>query len=758
MLRKLSVSLISGLLWSSLVVLTGIPRTSAQATSLHINEILVGNASTNLDTDYYNYSSWIEIYNSGSSPVDLKNHTLSYLEHDVSTPVLWRIPDSVIVPAKSMVLFWADERDEKRTHANFELDMRGSKISLLSPANDVIDAVTYDMRSDKVLLPDISYGRQVDGGNTWVYFDQPTPAAANTTPGLAAPDLAEKPVFAPPGGFYTGNQTVRLSTMEVSSSIRYTTDGSIPTSSSNLYTGALSISAPTVIRARVFAPGKLASQTASHTYLIDVSRNLPVISLATKPAHFFDDMIGIYVKGTNGIPGKCDEERANWNRKWERPISIEMYETNGSRVVAQDVGVEIHGGCTRVYDRKSLELKARRTYGDNDIDYRMLPDKPIDSYKRLILRNSGNDAHDTLFRDALQQYLVKDVMDIDYQAYRPVLVFLNGAYWGIHNLRDKADEAFVEQNYDLDADTDFDMIEGRDEVNAGNMVAWKALYSFISTKDLRIQSNYEYVKSQVDIDEFMNYYITEIYINNSDWPDTNIRYWRAYDNGRWRWVLYDLDFGFEASAADANLLDELLTCTDCSEFTIYQATVFRKLMANTEFRHAFVQRFASHISLTFSTDRVNGMIDAFRSGIEPEMPAHIARWGSPSSMAEWDAKIGDLRSFGDLRPANMTAHLNSYLGSPGMAELTVNTEGSGDMYIAGVRAPGNNYSGMYFKTIPVTLEAMPQPGWLFKLWQETGSTNPRHTIVMSGGLSRTAVFVEATDTAYLPYLHVSGSD
>ena len=143
-----------------------------------------------------------------------------------------------------------------------------------------------------------------------------------------------------------------------------------------------------------------------------------------------------------------------------------------------------------------------------------LPDKPIDSYKRLVLRNSGGDAYNTLFKDALQHYLVKDTMDIDYQAYRPVVVYINGAYWGIHNLRDKADETFVEQNYDLDADTDFDMIKKGRLVEAGNINTWNALDTFVSNNDLRVQANYDYVASQVDLEEFMNYFITEIYVNN----------------------------------------------------------------------------------------------------------------------------------------------------------------------------------------------------------------------------------------------------
>lgn len=745
-MSKQRIGLLIGVFLSILTLVAVTPGTFAQSSNLFINEILVGNASTTLDTDYYNYSSWIEIYNAGTSAVDLKNYSLSYLEYNATTPVVWKIPVTVSVPAKGYVLLWADEHNATR-HASFELDMRGQTIQLLNPSNGVLDSVTYDMRSGSTLLPDISYGRQTNGGGTWVYFDQPTAAASNTTMGSAVPTPATTPVFSPPGGFYAGNQSISLSTSEAGAEIRYTTDGSIPTPSSALYSGPISVTGPTVVRARTFVADKLDSLTASHTYLINVNTDLPVVSLATKPAHLFDDTIGIYVVGTNGKVGNCSTTPANWNQKWERPASIEMFETNGNRVVAQDVGIEIHGNCARQYARKSLEIKSKRIYGDNDIDYQVLPDKPIDEYKRLVLRNSGQDWNNTLFRDAMQQYLVKDTMDIDYQAYRPAVVFLNGQYWGIHNIRDKADEAFPEQNYGLDADTDFDMIEKKGFIETGNTVAWDALYSFVSANNLAIQANYDYVKSQVDLEEYMNYFILEIHINNTDWPDNNIRYWRAYDNGHWRWVVYDLDLGYYNPAT--NYLSYIMTGGTSAEK--YQTLLFRKLMENVSFRNEFAQRFASHLNISFAPVRVNALIDWFRAGIASEMPAHIARWGVPASITSWDSDISQLRNFSNNRPVNMRNHLNTYLGSPGTANLTVNITGNGDVLAADVKVPGSGYTGPYFKTIPMTLEAVPTPGWKFVKWQETGDTNPFITVTLTGNMTRTAVF----EAAALPNLVVN---
>jgi len=713
---------------------------------LFINEILVGNASTTLDTDYYNYSSWIEIYNAGNAPIDLKGYTLAYWDNGEETPILWAIPAGTTIAAGGYALFWADEHDTTR-HTSFKLDMRGDKLALRNPSGGVVDEMTYDMRDKaKNLLPDIAYGRRADGGSAWAWFDSPTPGASNdAAAGFDAPSLAGKPVFSLPGGFYATGQSITLSAGEPGGQIRYTLDGSIPGPASALYAGPIAVTRPSVVRARVYAPDKMAGPTVTQTYLVGVATDLPVVSLATAPAHLWDDTIGIYVKGTNGIPGRCSEEPVNWNQKWERPASIEMYE-NGERVVAQDVGFEIHGACSRLRDQKSLEIKARRTYGAKDIKYPFFQDKPIKSYKRLILRNSGND-EDILFRDLVQQYIVKDMMDIDYQAGRPVVVFLNGEYWGIHNLREKADEAWPEQNYGLDKDTDFDFFTQNDAedaaLDAGSRDAWDALHTFVANNDLSVPANYDYVASQVDIDEFMNYFIVELYGNNLDWPHKNIRYWRAYDGGKWRWVLYDLDLATDEEQIEDNILSKIVNVADPA--AAYQTLLFRKLMENTAFRDEFVQRFAGHINITFDPARVEGFIGAFQSRIASEVPAHIARWGRPASISAWHGYVdGITRLFYNGRQAPMRAQLDGYLGSLGMANLTIDIAGGGDVRAASVVVPDDGYTGPYFKGVPVTLEAAPRAGWMFVRWQETGETDPRVTVMLDGDTTRTAVFEAAS--------------
>jgi len=710
---------------------TAVPHIRAQAApTVVINEVLVGNASINLDPDYTNYSSWIELYNPGSTIVDLSNH---YLTNNMGIPNLWKIPKNTKIPPGGYLLFWADEEKGSR-HTNFDLDMDGQDAALFTPTGTLVDGITFAAQQ-----PDISFGRQPNGSATWVYFDQPTPAAANHTPGFATLDTAAAPQFSIAGGYYSGNQTLELSTTEISATIHYTLDGSKPTPNSTAYSGPIPITATTVVRARTFVADKLDSATATHTYLINITANLPVISISTDPKHLFDNQIGIYVVGTNGITGRCMTTPVNWNQPWERPSSIEMYETNGTLAFRQDTGFEIFGNCSRQHAQKSFEIKARKRYGDNDIDYRFFPNLSLNSFNRLVIRNSGNfDTKKTLFRDPMQQYLVKDQMDIDYQEYRPAVVYLNGVYWGVYSIRQKMDENFVESVYNLD-EGEFDMLENKAIPLAGNTIAWDAFYRLVSQGGLADTAKYNAVAAQMDVSEFMNYFIVEIYGANREWPGNNIRYWRAYNNGIWRWVLFDLDAAFAMGKIKENTLQRILSVSG-SDRDRYNSLIFSRLMQNPGFRAEFAQRFASHINITYNPTRVLTIIDTFKAGIAAEVPAHIARWGFPTSMANWEAYINELRGFANQRPAHMRLHLNSYLNNPGTANLTINIQGQGNVLVAEVKVPGNGYTGPYFRTIPIRLEAVPPPGSVFVQWLETGETSSTINVTLNANMTRTAVF------------------
>ncbi len=718
--RLLVLALVAALLSLALVS----ARSYAVAPPVVINEVLAGNATTNMDMTYTNYSPWVELYNAGGTAVNLGGYRLS---DDVANPAGYALPANTTIPAGGRLILWYDE-EATGVHTPYSLDVRGDTIALFMADGTLVDSLTFGAQ-----LVDVAYGRTSDGAGDWAYFDAPTPGAANSG-GLPGTARVARPTFSPPGGVYAAGQSVTISA-DPGAVIRYTTDGSKPTVNSPLYNGPIAVNQPRAIRARAFLPGQLSSTAATATYLIGVDKELAVVSLVTDPAHLFDNMIGIYVVGKNGAKGRCGP-KANWNQPWERPVSMELYEPNGTLAFQQDVGFEIQGDCTRAMPQKSLEIKTRRRYGDNDIDYAIFPGNPQDEYERLVLRGGGNhNAYLSMFREPLVHELNWATMDLDQQQYRPTAVFINGAYWGIHNLRDKADEALIEQNYGLDADDEFDMMRAeldKREIDAGNTAAWDAFMVDLQ-QDLTNPANFADVTAQMDVDEFMDFFIAHTYSGNLRGGE--FRYWRAYEPGSvWRWVFADLDNSFQTNQINQDSLKTAL------KQDVYAIQPLKRLLTNTGFRNAFVQRAASHLNITYAPARVTALVNAMHDEIELEMPAHIARWNKPKNLAAWETETTKILDFAARRPAKMRDHLNVYVGAPGTANLTVAVSGSGQVSIAGVAPFAYPFTGPYYRTLPLTLEAAPAAGFRFVQWQETGETSPTITLNLSGNATRTAVF------------------
>ena len=711
-------------LFAALAGLLLAARLRADAPPVVINEILPGNASTVLDPDYKNFVPWVELHNTGSTAVQLAGYRLT---DDLGTPARWIIPSGVNIPAGGYLVLWLDGKATGR-HAPYVLDMSG-ELGLFMPDGTPVDSVTFGPQR-----PDVAYGRNSSGD--WRYFDPATPGAANGAGHVDATQLAP-PTFNPPGGFYSTAQSVALSAAP-GTVVRYTTNGSRPTANSPIYSGPIAVSGPTAVRARAFAADSLPSQAATSTYLIGVNPNLDVVSLVTDPAYFFDDYIGIYVDGKAGIANpNCGKKVANWNQPWERPVSVELFEADG-RVLQQDGGVAIAGSCTRKDPQKQMQLFARPGYGDEAFSVALFADKPLDAYERIILRAAGQDAANTLLRDALGQQLVVGRMDVDRQAYRPAVVFINGAFWGVYGIRERMDEHFVVSNYGLGLN-EFDMIEKKNEVLAGSISAWNTLYSYLSNNSPATPSVYNYLQSQIDIDEYINYQILEIYSDNIDWPHNNIRWWRAHDDGQWRWMVYDLDAAFgRATKGYTNNTFKFAAATKGKR--AYNALVLRRLMLNPEFKALFGQRFAAHLNTTYEPDRVIDVINGMANAIAPQMPNHITRWNKPKSLAYWQSEVGRLRTYATLRPGYLWGYLNNFLGSPGIVTLTVDHNAArGHVTIAGVAAPAH-YEGGHFRALPLHLTAEPLPGYVFVEWAETNDTDPTLAVTLTGPTTLTAVF------------------
>jgi hypothetical protein len=694
---------------------------------LYINEILAANSSVNYDYNFYNYSDWIEIYNNSNVNINLNDY---WITDDINNPQKFQIGD-IIINAYSYLLIWADSKNKDHTyqmHTNFSLDSDGEFIALYNSYGVLLDSVSYSKQ-----FLDISYGRQYDGSSTWAYFDNPTPNTSNNSSnGITELNFAENVNFSQEGGFYNTGLTLEITTQSVNAEIRYTFDGGIPTKTSFLYTSPISITSNTVIRARSYETGKLPSSVITHTYFMDENFHLPVVSLSTNPANFYDDYYGIYVVGKNGIIGNCATEPVNFNQEWYRPVNLELYELDSVQKINQIIELKISGKCSRQKPMKTLAIYARNKFGKSKINYQFFNDKDNNSFKTILLRNSGNDFDYTLLRDGFMHTLIKDRMDIDYQAYKPANVFLNGEYFGIHNIREKTNKHFIESNYGIDADN-IDLLEigwyNNLEVVEGDDSHYNNLIDFVESNVVNDPSNYNYIKTQMDIDEFINYFIANIYFRNEDWPHNNMKFWREKNsNGKWRWILFDTDWGFDLwnlpIPADTRLFTRAFQLGNTTELSYY-------LIQNDDFKSEFVQRFASHLNTTFRPERVLNILDSLKCRISLEMNRHINRWGMPASYAAWEDNFQIMYAFAYQRVPTMIQQIMEEFNISGTFNLEVlnNNANAGKIEINTVEVP-DAFNGMYFDDIPVRIEAIPFEGYKFLKW-EGASTETSKSIVIN---------------------------
>ena len=291
-----------------------------------ITEVMAANTRTVAD-DQGGYSDWIELHNPTDMPIALAGYTIT---DDPDEPAKWTLPVATLAPGAFLVL-WASGLDQVTTeswHTNFRLNRGGEYVGLFGPDGRVVDEVMFGAQ-----VADVSLGR-LAGSDQWVAFPNPTPGAANTTRPRAVPGTPQV-VVTLDRGLFTGLVTVRLAAPVSGSVVYYTLDGSDPMVGGHEYTAPLAVEETTVLRAVALRDGVPVSADITAMYLVGESVSLPVLSLVTDPAHFWDEATGIYVN---------PEERG---REWERPVTVEWLSPEGESGFSVGAGLRIHGNISR---------------------------------------------------------------------------------------------------------------------------------------------------------------------------------------------------------------------------------------------------------------------------------------------------------------------------------------------------------------------------------------------------------------------------
>lgn len=563
--------------------------------------------------------------------------------------------------------------------------------------------------------------------------------------------------------------------------LRYTLNGSAPTHQSALYTEPIPIRsrvgepnaysmisqvstsyspwAPpksevfkaTVVRVAAFVDTLRVSPVSTHTYFINpagVHRySLPVVSLVTDSLHLFDYERGIYVLGKiydewralNPVAAENGGTPANFTQsghEWERPVHIEFFEDDGRTAFAQDAGVRIHGAWARAFRQKTFRLYARNDYGSNRFRFRFFPDKELDDFRRILLRNSGQDWGKTMLRDGFMQRISQD-LSFDTQFYRPSIVFVNGEYWGIHNIRDRYDDHYIESHYGVPRGQ-IDFLELNAVVQEGSATHYKEMILFMRFNDTTQDAQMRQLETMMDVVNYGEYAMAQIFINNRDWPHNNIDYWRkatpAYvpdapygHDGRWRWMLKDTDFGFGwnlgADAWKYDMLAFALSSTGNGHGD-WATIILRSLLKNPGYRTWFITRYADLLNTTFSEATVLNTLESLAADIEPSMDEHLNRWGvqdhrfsPPADLSGWQANLDLMRHFAQNRPTVMRNLLNTRYSLGGTYRLTLLASPGGSVRVNTITVPGSLvWSGLYFKAMDLRLVAEPAPGFHFVRW------------------------------------------
>lgn len=654
----------TNLLWIVFALLLLHPSASGK---VWINEFMQSNVDCLVDDTWEFPDSWVELYNDGDEEVNLKQWYLSDKEEIQKS---WRIWDEVVIPAKGYLIVYCDERNLP-LHTTYRLESgKGCSIYLRNASGTIVDQV---VNFPKQPAPNISCGRMVDDIESWGYFVKATPKAANK--GVASSIVLPAPQFSVKGGVYQQRVEVELSLPAFVpegvglSHLYYTTDGSEPTEESPRYSEPFLFETPTCLRAKLIHPSYLSDRSITQSYIVvDRQLTLPVVSIATNDAFLFDDVFGIYVEG-NG-----SHSQANYMHDWRRPMNIEYFPVVGEESVINQLGeLRIGGGYSRQqHPSKTFIVYSNKRFGVKGFNYPLFTAKPDMGIKSFMLRQSGNDFAGLGFRDAITQQFLGRKVDLDYQECQPAIMFINGEYYGFQNFRERSNDDFILSNYDnLE---DIDMVENWPnsalELKKGDFKDYNELMEMIQLP--LDQVPYEKLMDKIDINEYINYMILQVYISNVDFPQYNVVLWRPRTaGGKWRFLLKDTDHGTNyVNPPSHNSLKYNL------DLTIKESPrlLFHRLMNYEPFKKEFYTRFAIYMGDMLHPNTTCALVDSMKVMLDAEIPYHKTRWNNHDRERDyewWLGAVDRIKGWLTERNTYMYKELNNELKLAGLTKMSV---------------------------------------------------------------------------------------
>lgn len=564
---------------------------------LVINEVISSNTKyKKYSKDYFDM---VELYNAGEETVNLGEYFLSDKSKELQR---YRLPETKLAPGKYYIVYCTGLGG---LDPEFSLSLSGDKLYLTKEDGSFCDTLNIPE-----LLTDISYGR---GENGFWYFETPTFGSKNADVGCVG--ISTPALSSVPEGVYEDNVSFVLS---ADGDIYYTTDGSAPTVKSKKYAGeTIDFKSSACLRAVVKKEGYITSKESSFTYLVGLpTLSMPVFSVAVSDSEMFGSS-GIYTKSKKGV---------------ELSARAVLFE-NGEAKFSVGCGIKLFGNTSVKFDKKSFQLKFKNRYGTSSLEYKVFDYSDLSSFKSLVLRSGSQGQQTNLINDEFTTCLWRDAAFL-VQAFKPVNLYINGEYFGIYFIREKIDEDFVSAHTGADPkNVSIVYINTRIECGPDGK-EWEELRQFAINNDLTKPENYEYIKSKIDFESLVDYFIAEMWCGQFDY--TNLRVYKTREgDGKWRYILYDIDRAFTYSSATVNTyLGHYSTVLRPPNTVIY------KLFQVDEFSNYFMEKCRNFLETTVNPERTNAVYNAILDYIRPDMPYEIERWKNGSinneTMASWE--------------------------------------------------------------------------------------------------------------------------
>ncbi|MEO8146375.1 MAG: CotH kinase family protein [Bacteroidia bacterium] len=717
-----------------IVLLLGISNLKAQVV---INELSCSNLSQFVD-NHSDYGDWFELYNTSATAINLGGY---YLSDDSASNMKWQIPAGVTINANGFLKFWASGRDEvvgTSYHTNFKLTQTKNNkedLTLSDPSGVIVNQVKLSVETQT----GHSYGRTTNGAATWSIFTTPTPGASNNT---STPYLryAAKPDFSVPAGFYPSTQSVVVYTAEPNSSIHYTIDGNIPTITSILSTGVVNITTTKVLKAITYStdPQILPSFIRFDTYFINVSHTVPVVSIT----------------GTNLT------QLANGSGTLTPFGSFEYFDTSQVRKAKTYGEFNRHGQDSWANSQRSLDFVSRDEMGYNyAIKEQLFKVTPRDEYQRVILRAAGDDnypadhhaanAGSAHVRDAYVMNLSHSGgLDLDVRLGAKCVVYLNGNYWGVYDLRDNPDDHDNTKYYYGQDKYHLQFIETWGNTwaqygGAQTLTDWTNFRNFIMSNNMTDSANFKYVSDRLDFLSLIDYVAVNSFVVCSDWLNWNTGWWRGTDSTgthlKWGYILWDNDAVFDFYINYTGIPSTAYNAPPCNPLGLTGSsdpeghiTMLNKLRTNPEFDQLFINRQLDLWNTTYSCDYMLPYLDSTVAVIDPEMTQHAARWAG--TYTEWQTNVATLRNFIVNRCAYLASGFTGCYGLTGPFNVVVVTDppNVGTVKFNTLDIKQFPWTGQYYSGVNTTLEAKPDTLYSFVNWSSGSQTfSPNNTSINS---------------------------